>query len=215
MRHRRPSDRPRARRPYAAAVVAGALMLAGCVREDDAPDLLDRTLDATREISGLFEPTAPRPRISPPPSEGRPYPNLASVPAKPARPVAQIRDGEIAALERDREAAERRESALRAGVVGEQARDPGGEHVGSVLVDAIGAVSAADEGVLRRAVELAGPQGAGRIRLSGDARASIAAADRLARLGFSRDRIELVPAPEASGVRRAVEISVARDAPGR
>lgn len=190
-------------------------MLAACAGDDHSGDLLDSTLDATREVTGLFEPTSPRPRITPPPSEGRPYPNLASVPGKPPRPVAQIRDGEIAALTRDREDAEQRESGLRAGVVGQQSRDPQGDYVGSVLVDAIGAVSAADEGVLRRAVELAGPAGGGRIRLAGEARAALAAADRLARLGFSRDRVDLNPAPEVAGGRRAVEISVARNAPAR
>jgi hypothetical protein len=189
--------------------------LAGCAREDDSPDLLDRGLDVTREVTGLFEATGPRPRVSPPPSEGRPYPNLASVPPKPARPIAQIRDGEIAALDRDRAAAEARRRALGEGLVGEQALDPAGEYVGSVLVDPIGAVSASDEAVLRRAVERAGATGEGRIRLVGEAGAGLAAADRLMRLGFRRERIDLAPAPEAPGGRRVVEISVARRPPGR
>lgn len=216
MRAQRQSTRSRGGRRLAPGLLAlGVALLAACAGDGDSSDLLDRTLDATREVTGLFEETSPRPRISPPPSEGRPYPNLASVPRKPARPVAQLRDGEIAALDRDRAAAEQRESDLRAGVVGRQARDPDGDYVGSVLVDSIGAVSAGDEGILRKAVERAGPPGGGRIRLTGEARAALATADRLARLGFSRDRIELSPAPEVPGGRRAVEISVASEGAAR
>jgi hypothetical protein len=209
------SPRRRSRPRALALCVAAALALAGCARDDEAPDLLDRALDATREVTGVFEGTGPRARVTPPPAEGRPYPNLASVPPKPQRPVARIRDGEIAALDRDRAAAEDRRRALGEGIVGEQASDPGGEPVGSVLIDSIGAVSSSDEAVLRRAIERAGIGGDARIRLVGEAGASLAAADRLARLGFRRERIDLAPAPSVPGGRRTVEISVARTVPGR
>ena len=47
------------------------------------------------------------------------------------------------------------------------------------------------------------------------ARAALATADRLSRLGFDRGRGDLVPSPETRGERKAVEITVAGSAPGR
>lgn len=155
-------------------------------------------------------------RVLPPPEAGHgdadtaPYPNLASVPARPALPSRAVRGAEQAALEQQRAAAEARRDALAAGVVEPPA---GTDRVGTVLPDSAGRFSAGDEAVLRRAVALVGgAAGTGRLRLSGPADAALATADRLARLGLPRARIGLEPAPVAAA---GVEILVASGPAGR
>ncbi len=189
-------------------VVGAALAaaLAGCAPEGGEPDWIDR-------VSGIAQEGKPLPQ--PPGVEGRPYPNLASVPARAPRPVVAARDAEIAALEAERRAAEARREALASGQPAGAGAPGAGRPVGTVVPDEIGAFSGADEAVLRRAIGLAGQGGGQRIRLAGEARAALATADRLARLGMDRGRIDLVPSPETRGERKAVEITVAGGAPGR
>lgn len=152
-------------------------------------------------------PDADPARVTLPPDEGRPYPNLASVPSKPARIGARVREGEISTLGRDRDAAQARDSGLRGGTVGSVAGGDG-RYLGTVFADSIGAFSDEDEQTLRQAAEL-GRRGTTRLRLEGEAQAALAAADRLGRLGVPRTRIDLTPAPERLSGERAVEISVA------
>jgi len=190
----------------AAAAAALVAALAGCAPESGEPDWIDR-------LSGLSREGKPFPQ--PPAVEGRPYPNLASVPTRAPRPVLAARDAEIAALDADRRAAEQRREALAEGRPAGPGRSATGSPLGMVVPDEIGAFSREDEEVLRRAAGLAA-QGAGRrIRLAGEARAALATADRLSRLGVDRGRIDLLPSPEMRGERKAVEISVAGGAPGR
>ncbi|MFZ9414094.1 MAG: hypothetical protein ACO3CS_04415, partial [Alphaproteobacteria bacterium] len=75
-------------RPVVAAVALVAA-LAGCAPESGEPDWIDR-------LSGLSRDGKPVPQ--PPAVEGRPYPNLASVPARAPRPVVAARDAEIEIL---------------------------------------------------------------------------------------------------------------------
>lgn len=143
-------------------------------------------------------------------ADAAPYPNLASVPVRPALPTRAERGAGQAALEQQRADAEARRDALAAGIVAPPA---GTGRVGTVLPDSAGRFSAADETVLRRAVALAGgAAGKGSLRLSGHADAALATADRLARLGLPRARIGLEPAP-MSGT--GVDILVASGPAGR
>ncbi len=130
---------------------------------------------------------------------GETYPNLASVPARPARVPAAEQAARTAALEAERAEAEQRRRSLEAG---------GLTSLGSVAPDRAGRFPPADEAILRRAAS------AGRIRLAGPAASSLAAADRLAALGVDRSRIELVAAPAGPAASR-VEILVASGRPGR
>ncbi|MFZ9449532.1 MAG: hypothetical protein ACO3CC_15355 [Alphaproteobacteria bacterium] len=188
-------------RPVVAAVALVAA-LAGCAPESGEPDWIDR-------LSGLSRDGKPVPQ--PPAVEGRPYPNLASVPTRAPRPVVAARDARDAA----RRAAEQRREALAEGRPAGAGSAPAGSRMGVVVPDEIGAFSREDEEVLGRAVGLAAQGPGRRIRLSGEARAALATADRLSRLGFDRGRIDLVPSPETRGERKAVEITVAGSAPGR
>lgn len=192
-------------RPVAAAAALAAA-LAGCAPESGEPDWIDR-------LSGLSRDGKPVPQ--PPAVEGRPYPNLASVPARAPRPVVAARDAEIAALDAERRAAEQRREALAEGRPAGAGNAAAASPVGVVVPDEIGAFSREDEAVLRRALGLAAQGQGRRIRLAGEARAALATADRLSRLGFDRGRVDLVPSPETRGERKAVEITVAGSAPGR
>ncbi|MBL8700600.1 MAG: hypothetical protein JNK67_19655 [Alphaproteobacteria bacterium] len=201
--------------------MAAALLLAAglgaCADADPAYDPIELSRSIRQGVGRLLRddpaPAAAPADPAPPPDEGRPYPNLASVPTKPQRVVATARDGEIDALTRDRVAAEGRAQALREGGdpgAGEQ----GGRFVGRVAPDAAGRFSAEDERRLREAAGLARQRG-GRIRLQGEVRAALAAADRLGSLGIVRDRIDLVPAPQAVADGGSVEIMVASGPAGR
>jgi len=192
------------------------LALAGCAGDGDGGDIFDRGKEVSRAAARVFDGAVPEEepaRVALPPDEGRPYPNLASVPSKPARIGARVREGEISTLGRDRDAAQARDSGLRGGMVGSAAGGDG-RYLGTVIADSIGAFSEEDEQTLRQAAEL-GRRGTTRLRLEGDAQAALAAADRLGRLGVPRTRIDLTPAPERLSGERAVEISVAPGAPER
>lgn len=140
------------------------------------------------------------------------YPNLASVPARPAGRVAADRAASIAALEQERAQGEARRAALAAGVVVPGQSAAGQVRLGAVAPDPSGRFSAADEALLRRAVS---QPGTARIRLAGPAAAALATADRLVRLGFDRSRIDLLPSPAAMALSPQVEILVASGGAGR
>ena len=193
-----------------AAGLAAMLSLSACADGEEGGDLVDRGQALGRAAARIFEDDGPeneRPRLVLPADENRPYPNLASVPGKPARIGARVREGEISTLGRDRDQALDRDSGLRIGRVGAAATGDG-RYLGTVVADAIGAFSAEDEQTLRQAAELA-RRGTMRIRLEGAAQAALAAADRLGKLGVPRARIDLTPAPDRPSGERAVEISVA------
>lgn len=204
----------RARCSVVALVALGVAGLGGCADADPANDPIEWSRTIRQGIGQILrDDPAPNPRVdgTPPPDEGRPYPNLASVPSKPAFVVAKVRDGDIAALDRDRAAADGRAAAIRQG-----APDPGpdpaaGEPMGTVAPRPGGEFSAADDQVLRRVVSRARRDGA-RVRLQGEPAAALATADRLARLGIARDRIDLEPAARPLAAEREVEIRVASEA---
>jgi hypothetical protein len=191
------SARPhRVRIPFPVLGAAACLLATGCAEGTPAAGWLDRVLPPA-EARQADEPVLA-------------YPNLASVPARPAMATRAARGADQAALEQQRADAEARRDALAAGTLA-PAATPG--RVGTVLPDSSGRFSTTDEGVLRRAVALAGgAAGTGRLRLSGPADAALATADRLARLGLPRARIGLEPAPTAG---TGVEILVASGPSGR
>ncbi len=200
----------------AAPCLAALLAVSACAEGDEGGDIFDRGRAVTRSAARVFGDDVPdgeRPRVVLPPDEGRPYPNLASVPSKPPRVGARVREGEISTLGRDRDQAQERDSGLRRGTVGTTATGDG-RYLGTVVADAIGAFSVEDEQILRQAAEQ-GRRGTTRIRLEGEAKAALAAADRLGKLGVPRARIDLTPAPDRPSGERAVEISVAPGAPER
>ncbi len=191
------SARPhRVRIPFLVLGAAACLLATGCADGTPAAGWLDRLLPPAEARQGD--------------DAGLAYPNLASVPARPAMASRAARGADQAALEQQRADAEARRDALAAGTV---ASPPPPGRVGTVLPDTAGRFSAADDGVLRRAVALAGgAAGTGRLRLSGPADAALATADRLARLGLPRARIGLEPAPTTG---TGVEIMVASGPSGR
>jgi len=196
-----------------AAAVLAIGGLAGCANADPANDPIEWGRAIRQGIGQVLRddpPPAPRADATPPPDEGRPYPNLASVPSKPAFVNARVRDTEIAALDRDRSFAEGRADTIRQGGT-DPGPDPlGGERMGSVAPRTTGEFSAADEQLLRRVASRA-RRDAARVRLQGELGAALATADRLARLGLARERIDLEPAPRQLDTAREVEIRVATD----
>lgn len=184
---------------------------AACADVDPGGDPIEWSRTISRGVGQILRndpPPAPRVDATPPPDEGRPYPNLASVPPKPPLVMPRVRDAEIAVLDRDRAAAEGRAEAIRQG-----GPDPGpdphaGERLGVVTPGAGGEFSATDDQLLRRVVKQAGQDGA-RIRLQGDTAAALTTADRLTRLGMARERIEVQPATRQLETAREVEIRVA------
>lgn len=199
----------------AAVVLALAGGLTACADADPAHDPVELTRAVRQGVGSLLRndpPPPPSANVTPPPDEGRPYPNLASVPTRPARVVARVRDAEIDTLNQDRDAAESRAQAVRER--SDIGSTTGQEGLGTVVADPLGAFSPGDERVLRQAAGLARRTG-GRIRLQGEVQASLAAADYLGRLGVGRDRIDLVPAPQPDSTARRVEIMVASGRGGR
>jgi len=200
-------------RGAAVILAGGALLLTACADTDPANDPVEWFRSARRATTATIkdEPASTRPsRAEPPPDEGRPYPNLASVPPRPARVTARQRQSELRALTGEHDAAVQRDAALR-GVAppgGEAAPSTDGRYVGTVIPDAIGAFGPGDERLLRQAVETARDND-GTIRVEGEAEASLAVVDRLAALGAPRARVELVPTQAVGASGRMVEIFVA------
>ena len=189
------------------------LALASCADIDPAYDPVEILRDARRGVAQNLgaEPASTRPaRAEPPPDEGRPYPNLASVPDRPQRMTARRREGEIRARSADRAAAQARDEALRGAAPTGGAPAPAleGRYVGTVIPDAIGAFGPGDERLLRVAAD-AQRDNDGSVRLEGEAESGLAVADRLAALGVPRDRIETLPTMAVGPSGRMVEIFVA------
>ena len=98
--------------------VTGALALAGCADTPSAYNPIDWAKSASNEVSGWFsrKPGVSTQGVEPPPAEGRPYPNLGTVPKPPPRPTPEVQEQrarERAALEADRQAALTADNALR------------------------------------------------------------------------------------------------------
>jgi hypothetical protein len=97
---------------------SGAILLAGCSDIPSAYNPIDWTKSGVDEVSSWFE-SKPAPEgaiAEPPPAEGRPYPNLATVPKPPPRITPEIRaqrEREIAGLQANRQAALTADNTLR------------------------------------------------------------------------------------------------------
>jgi hypothetical protein len=97
---------------------AGAIFLAGCSNIPSAYNPVDWTTSTVDEVSGWFD-SKPAPEgadLEPPPAEGRPYPNLATVPKPPPRITPEVRAQrarELAALQANRDSARAADAALR------------------------------------------------------------------------------------------------------
>jgi hypothetical protein len=200
-------------RGLAPALALATLALAACADTDPANDPVEWFRSARRATTATIrdEPVPTRPsRAEPPPDEGRPYPNLAAVPQRPARVTARQRQAELRALSGEHDAAVQRDAALRGAAppVGSSAPAVDGRYVGTVIPDAIGAFGPGDERLLRQAVEAARDND-GTIRVEGEAEASLAVVDRLTALGAPRARVELVPTQAVGASGRMVEIFVA------
>ncbi len=199
----------------AARVWAGAALLAlsACADIDPAYDPVELVRDARRNVAGAFNETSTPPRVAraePPPDEGRPYPNLASVPDRPQRMTARRREGEIRSPAAHRPAALAPDAGLRGAtpIAGAPAPALEGRYVGTVIPDAIGGFGPGDERLLRVAAD-AQRDNDGAVRLEGEAEAGLAVADRLTALGVPRDRIETLPTVAVGPSGRMVAIFVA------
>lgn len=95
------------RRKTRFAAVILALGLNACADIDPAYDPIEWSRSVSRGVSGLFgdEPAPVRGNTEPPPAEGRPYPNLATVPTSPGLAPAANRKQEIDKLVASRDAA--------------------------------------------------------------------------------------------------------------
>jgi hypothetical protein len=102
----------------AAAAVLGLLLigLGGCADMDPAYSPIEWGRSVRRGVVGLVggDPGPPPPRIEAPPAEGRPYPNLATVPRPPTVSSPAAREAEAGVLAASREQAIKSDQALRA-----------------------------------------------------------------------------------------------------
>jgi outer membrane protein OmpA-like peptidoglycan-associated protein len=109
-------------------VAAAMLAVAGCAQVAPEYDPINWISAANREVSGWFGDETPAPPIvQPPPAEGRPFPNLGTVPPPPLVTTGQRtqRETEQARLEADRAAAAKADAALRAQTAALAASQPG------------------------------------------------------------------------------------------
>jgi hypothetical protein len=149
--------------------------------------------------------------IEPPPAEGRPFPNLASVPRPPAPVSAAERQAEMARLAADRDSAQVADARLRggSGVPSEVGATP---RMSVVMgdIDLTRAPDGTDEAVLESAIRLAraeqgtirlidGPGGASRLA---EATALARLRQDLTRRGLPADRLVI----EARGARPLVVV---------
>jgi hypothetical protein len=94
------------------------LTVAGCSNIPPAYNPIEWVNSARHEVAGWFEsnPSESTAHVEPPPAEGRPYPNLATVPKPPPRETPESRaerQRQIAALSADRNTAIANDTTLR------------------------------------------------------------------------------------------------------
>src|SRR4051812_39975899 len=97
---------------------SGVIALAGCSDVPRSYNPIDWGKSAVSGAAGMFDskPDKSTAGAEPPPAEGRPYPNLATVPNPPPRPTAESRaryQQDVAELTADRERARAADAALR------------------------------------------------------------------------------------------------------
>lgn len=187
-------------RPIGVLLVTVAL--ASCSEVPPEYDPISWGNSVRNEVGGWFgaEPkTDVAARIEAPPSEGRPFPNLATVPRPPKVTPSAERQAELERLSRDQAGA--RDAP--------QASPPptptGSDRVGALTAPpGNGAFSEADRMVLRRAMSEAARRAPGIVRLVGMPDATARVADELTRLGLPPLRTR----SESGATGRQVEIFV-------
>lgn len=154
------------------------------------------------EVAGWFgaEPKSDvAARIEAPPSEGRPFPNLATVPRPPKVTPAAERQAELERLSRDQAGARAAPQAS------PPPKPTGSDRVGALTAPpGTGAFSEADRMVLRRAISEAAQHTPGIVRLVGMPDATALVAAELTRLGLPPLRSR----SESGATGRQVEIFV-------
>ena len=109
--------------------VAVALLAAGCSQVAPEYDPVNWIQTGSREVESWFsdQPPAPEPIVEPPPAQGRPIPNLGTVPPPPLVTPEEWaeRRKQMAALEADRAAAAKADAALRARTAASATAQPG------------------------------------------------------------------------------------------
>jgi hypothetical protein len=201
-----------------------ALFVAGCADIDPAYDPTEWARSARSRIGTVFggEPSPAPVRVEPPPAEGRPYPNLASVPPRPPRISPRVRDSGVTDLSRERDQAIARDAALRAGgddpgPIEEAAETPkrATQYVGLIVLDRRdGGFSIGDMRILDYAAATA-LENESEILLQGASDAMDRVRARLEELGVLRERIIMTQAARRAGGQRAVEILMASAQPRR
>lgn len=99
-----------------AAALPLLVLLQGCADVPPEYNPIEWGRSAARGIGSLFggdEPDDRPPPVEPPPAEGRPYPNLATVPRPPKFAPRAEREAEVARLQADHDAAATYDSRLR------------------------------------------------------------------------------------------------------
>lgn len=139
-----------------------AAMLAGCADAGSGEAPWWRS-GLAGSVTGLFGPD--RPGTEPPPADGRPFPNLASVPRPPPPISAAVRQAEMAELAAERDAAQALDARLRDGLgANVEALALPRTTVVMGAIDLDRAWDATDEAVLDSAYRLAAAE-QGRVRL--------------------------------------------------
>jgi outer membrane protein OmpA-like peptidoglycan-associated protein len=106
---------------------AAVLVVAGCSQLPSEYDPISQVGNAKRSVMGWFGYDEPAPpNVEPPPAQGRPIPNLGTVPPPPFVTAGQRqeRQKEVTALQADRATAAKADQALRA-QAGAQVPPPG------------------------------------------------------------------------------------------
>jgi hypothetical protein len=163
------------------AILASAVAVAACSEVSPAYDPVEWGTSVRNEVGGWFGAAPVRlVRDEPPPAEGRPYPNLATVPTPPAVTPPGERQQEMDRLSRDR--TQSRAAAPPTGATAQGA--PASSLVGRVSLPATpGRFSDADRAVLQQAVTAAATSRNG-LRLVGSPDATTAVANELNQLGL-------------------------------
>ncbi|MBI3707487.1 MAG: OmpA family protein [Proteobacteria bacterium] len=108
-----------ARNVFAGAVVVAALLdLTACTDTPPEMNPIEIVRGASRAVTGLFGDDTDPPRrttVEPPPDEGRPYPNLGTVPRPPQMRPRSGREADLQRLVADRSEARAADQAIRQG----------------------------------------------------------------------------------------------------